>query len=85
MNQMKAPQARVIGRVPYETVASGFMREGNGEIFLLLEHGRATIKWPVLEDGTVLNKGEVEYPGCIVELVNPADLGITAIRWTQPA
>lgn len=85
INQMKAPEARSLGKYPFGKIEMGFMRERDGRIFLLAAHGECTVKWPVLEDGSVLNQGEAEEPGVMVEMVDPKDIGITELKWTQPA
>lgn len=88
VEQMTAPHVPVIGRELMERIEAGFMRNGKGRIFFLRGHGADTIPCPVLADGRILNRGDlnrVPFRGTtVVDLVHPRDLGITELRWIDP-
>lgn len=84
MGLMRAPKVPVIARLPYWEVEYGFMRNAWGGIFFLAPHGRETLSFPVLEDGTISPRGDFGiFPETVVDLVSPKDLGITKLRWAD--
>jgi len=88
VEQMTAPEAPVLARLPYKNIEFGFMRHESGRIFFLGTKGSWTVPFPVLEDGTVSREAALEhFPAWPegfdkeVELIHPRDLGINEIRW----
>jgi len=89
MDQMTKPDATVIDSQQYGRIEHGFMKDKKGKIFFLATHGNTTIPFPVLSDGSVLKRSNLEglcYPHEVVDLVHPSELGIDPanLRWTDP-
>lgn len=87
LNQLEA--SGVVGkRVQFDYIVSAFFRQVGdqaGKVFFgFKRHGRGpTYHFPVQADGTVSRKddGSTMYPTTAVEMINPADLGITELKW----
>lgn len=78
------PQAPVFVRMSYGDVEYGFRKDRMGQIFFLATHGRETISFPVLEDGTISPHGDFgTFPETVVDLVHPKELGISEIQWAK--
>ncbi len=88
MERMRAPDAPVLDRRPYGRIEFGFMRNSDGEIFFLAPHGRDTLSYPVLKDGSLVACAEFGTFDLIeVDLIHPKDLGFAPgekIRWVKP-
>jgi len=86
MDQMASAQARVLRALPLANTASGIIRKRDGTFKIyyaqLLEDGRTHL-YAVLVDGTVSRKEEqvITFPRTIVDIIDPASLGVRLVRW----
>ena len=88
MERMNNPDVAVIATKPFGKIRSGFMKKSNGDIIFLGTHGRETVPYAVLVDGTISMHGDVSNLMGVdrsVDLVHPTSLGInpSEIRWTN--
>ena len=87
MKRMNNLQVPVIATLPFMEIECGFMRDNRGNIIFLTTHGRETVPFPVLEDGSISKHGDVDAltPYRRVSLVDPKDIGIDINRllWTN--
>lgn len=82
---MVAPDAPVLTKLQYGTIASAFYRYGReGKVFYAGQHGKWTFSFPVLKDGAISRHGgHIPYPTEEVEVIHPRDLGITEFKWVE--
>lgn len=67
-------------------VEHGFTRDHRDRIYFLAAHGRETIPYPVLEDGSISRYADLDAlkaPFIVVQLVHPEALGIAELHWTD--
>jgi len=88
MQRMNSSLAPVIATLPFGEIRAGFMKNTRGDIFYLGTHGRETIAFPILSDGSISRHADVsalEHPSRRVNLVDPAGIKIDVgnLKWTE--
>jgi hypothetical protein len=86
MQQMRRPDAKAIGYMPYPRIRSGYVRATDGRIFYVerAADGPSQVH-VVFEDGTVsrevfLTHGFESYT--MLDILPPAELGIGSLTWS---
>lgn len=86
MDQMEAgpDRAPAVKTMRFEHLESGFFRlVGKTGIFYGMPRGRWTFPFPVRANGNICNHSDTTLsPTQEIEVVDPATLGITELKWT---
>ena len=83
MEQARALSAQAVSSQLFGSLASGFFR-WHHKIYYALAVGECTVAFPVEGDGKVSRCGQVDIqPGDSVEIINPKDLDITNVVWSD--
>jgi hypothetical protein len=89
MQQMVNKDALIVCELNIDQLKTGFFRWTNdteGKIFLAWPYGEYTVYFPVLENKHICNKGNAEFHGTMIKIINPKSLDITEITFeTEPA
>ena len=85
--QLRAPHARVLRRLPLSQMSSALVRDAGGEIYLAVYQGRNTLLYAVLEDGTVdrAARGTIQFPDQrkVYEVIDPRSIGFSTVVWSD--